>query len=201
MVHFHQLTHLLFIANVLTNRAAAFSPAATLPLTDSGTSSLGGGDGARGMPSLSLISKARITTTTASSTSLLFRKSSHGRRRRGMKSSTNGRNGSTHLQSTASSSSYDNTNPFPARRERILSELQTLLRVLLPATFSGMAAFLALPTICFRVANFVTRVTDPAKIGMLSDAVGTFISLVGILYSILMGQVFGFLYSQKEVSC
>ena len=34
---------------------------------------------------------------------------------------------------------------------------------------------------------------------MLSDAVQSFISLVGLLYSILMGQVFGFLYSQQEV--
>jgi len=47
---------------------------------------------------------------------------------------------------------------------------------------------------------FVTRATDPAKIGMLGDAVASFISLVGLLYSILVGQVFGFLYSQQEVS-
>ena len=40
--------------------------------------------------------------------------------------------------------------------------------------------------------------TDPAKISMLGDAVQSFISLVGLLYSILVGQVFGFLYSQQE---
>jgi len=34
--------------------------------------------------------------------------------------------------------------------------------------------------------------------GMLSEAVSSFIGLVGILYSILVGQVFGFLYSQQE---
>ncbi len=33
---------------------------------------------------------------------------------------------------------------------------------------------------------------------MLGDAVQSFISLVGLLYSILVGQVFGFLYSQQE---
>ena len=35
---------------------------------------------------------------------------------------------------------------------------------------------------------------------MLNDAVTSFISLIGLLYSILVGQVFGFLYSQQEVS-
>lgn len=35
---------------------------------------------------------------------------------------------------------------------------------------------------------------------MLSDVVTSFISLIGLLYSILMGQVFGFLYTQQEVS-
>ncbi|KAL3784598.1 hypothetical protein HJC23_007054 [Cyclotella cryptica] len=85
-----------------------------------------------------------------------------------------------------------------ARRSRFIFELRTFLRVLFPAILSGTAAFLALPSLCFRVANFVTRTTLPGKIGMLSDTVQSFISLVGLLYSILVGQVFGFLYSQQE---
>mmetsp|Transcript_20491 Transcript_20491/g.44474 ORF Transcript_20491/g.44474 Transcript_20491/m.44474 type:complete len:415 (-) Transcript_20491:279-1523(-) len=113
-------------------------------------------------------------------------------------SSITGRTHSTHLQSTTAAAATYSADPFPTRRERILFELKTFLRVLLPATLSGITAFLALPAICFQVANFVTRVTDPAKIGMLSDVVSSFISLVGLLYSILVGQVFGFLYSQQE---
>lgn len=121
-----------------------------------------------------------------------------------------------HIKSTSSSSSSlqatsttyphtngnnnNNNNPYLARRERFLFNLKTLTRVLLPAIVAGVGSFLALPAICFRVANFVTRVTDPVNIPMLSDAVQSFISLVGLLYSILVGQVFGFLYSQQEVS-
>ncbi|KAL7532611.1 hypothetical protein ACHAWF_004188 [Thalassiosira exigua] len=88
---------------------------------------------------------------------------------------------------------------YGARRQRAVFEATTLLRVLAPAVLAGVAATVALPAMCFRVSNFVTRVTDPAKIGMLGDAVSSFISLVGLLYSILVGQVFGFLYSQQEV--
>jgi hypothetical protein len=102
---------------------------------------------------------------------------------------------STSLQSTASNSL------LPTRFSRFTVELRTFLRVIFPALLSGTVAFLSLPALCFRVANFVTRTTDPGKVGMLSDAVQSFISLVGILYSILVGQVFGFLYSQQEVSC
>ena len=98
---------------------------------------------------------------------------------------------STSLQATASL--------IPARRTRFTFELKTFLRVLFPAILSGTTAFLTLPALCFRVVDFVTRTTDPGKIGMLSDAVQSFISLIGLLYSILLGQVFGFLYSQQEV--
>jgi hypothetical protein len=98
------------------------------------------------------------------------------------------------LQAAAASSDL-----IPARRARVAFELKTLFRVLIPAILSGTAAFLTLPTLCFRVAMFVTHTTDPSKIGMLSDIVQSFISLVGLLYSIMMGQVFGFLYSQQEV--
>ena len=91
------------------------------------------------------------------------------------------------------------TDIIPTRRTRFTLELKTLLRVLFPAVLTGTTAFLTLPSLCFHITNFVTRTTDPGKIGMLSDAVQSFISLVGLLYSILMGQVFGFLYSQQEV--
>ncbi|KAL9179003.1 hypothetical protein ACHAXT_011976 [Thalassiosira profunda] len=92
--------------------------------------------------------------------------------------------------------SADNT--FPARRERALFEIRTLIHVLLPAILAGGAAFAAMPALCHRISVFVTRVTDPAQIGMLNDAVASFVGLIGLLYSILVGQVFGFLYSQQE---
>ena len=101
---------------------------------------------------------------------------------------------STSLGSTASSS------VAPARRERFKNELKTFLRVLLPAVIAGLVAFLTLPALCYRVSDFVTLTTIPEKMPMLSEAVSSFLSLVGLLYSILLGQVFGFLYSQQEVS-
>ena len=88
--------------------------------------------------------------------------------------------------------------PFPSRKERVLFEVKTLIRVLFPAIISGAIAFTTLPTLNNQIATFVLKVTDPVKISMLGDAVQSFISLVGLLYSILVGQVFGFLYSQQE---
>jgi len=107
---------------------------------------------------------------------------------------------STRLEATTSSIIHNNNNGIDDRTSRILFEIRTLLRVLLPAILSGLIALLTLPAMCFRVANFVTRTMDHAKIGMLEGTVQSFISLVGLLYSILVGQVFGFLYSQQEVS-
>jgi len=103
----------------------------------------------------------------------------------------------TELQSTSSDvSSGDDS--FLRRRSRFLVELRTLVRVLLPALASGVGAFLAFPALCTRVASFVSRTALPSQMSQLGDAVGSFIGLVGLLYSILMGQVFGFLYGQQE---
>mmetsp|Transcript_18233 Transcript_18233/g.27191 ORF Transcript_18233/g.27191 Transcript_18233/m.27191 type:complete len:385 (+) Transcript_18233:36-1190(+) len=87
---------------------------------------------------------------------------------------------------------------FPSRNERGFFELKTLIRVLLPAIVSGAIAYATLPALNNQIATFVLKVSDPGKISMLGDAVQSFISLVGLLYSILVGQVFGFLYSQQE---
>jgi len=111
----------------------------------------------------------------------------------------------THLQSTTSSSADFNTssnnNPFLSRNNRIQFEIQTLLRVLLPATICGLLSFISLPILNTYITKFIIKYTIlPNQINMLNDAVTSFISLVGLLYSILVGQVFGFLYSQQEVS-
>ena len=107
----------------------------------------------------------------------------------------------THLQSTSSSSDItNNNNPFLSRNNRIQFEIQTLLRVLLPATICGLLSFISLPILNKYITNFIIKYTMPNQINMLNDAVTSFISLVGLLYSILVGQVFGFLYSQQEVS-
>lgn len=126
-----------------------------------------------------------------------------GRRSSSQHSNSN-RASTTYLKSTIAATNNEsennhNNNPFLARRERFFFEIQTLFRVLLPATISGLLAFLSLPTITYYVSNFVTRSIHPNQIGMLNDAVTSFISLIGLLYSILVGQVFGFLYSQQEV--
>eukprot|EP00574_Skeletonema_japonicum_P009290 CAMPEP_0201722542 /NCGR_PEP_ID=MMETSP0593-20130828/6895_1 /ASSEMBLY_ACC=CAM_ASM_000672 /TAXON_ID=267983 /ORGANISM="Skeletonema japonicum, Strain CCMP2506" /LENGTH=331 /DNA_ID=CAMNT_0048213519 /DNA_START=146 /DNA_END=1141 /DNA_ORIENTATION=+ len=104
----------------------------------------------------------------------------------------------THLQAATLSSSMDNKQLFPSRKERGFFELKTLIRVLFPAIISGAIAYATLPTLNNQIASFVLKVSDPGKISMLGDAVQSFISLVGLLYSILVGQVFGFLYSQQE---
>jgi len=102
----------------------------------------------------------------------------------------------TRLQAAALSA-VDNK-LFPSRKERGFFELKTLIRVLFPAIISGAIAYATLPTLNNQIASYVLKVTDPGKISMLGDAVQSFISLVGLLYSILVGQVFGFLYSQQE---
>ncbi len=86
-----------------------------------------------------------------------------------------------------------------SRRGRVLSEVKTLIRVLLPAIVSGIIAAISLPSLSQHVTKFVLR-RGGGGTGMLSDVVTSFISLIGLLYSILMGQVFGFLYTQQEVS-
>src|SRR6056300_1625251 len=102
----------------------------------------------------------------------------------------------TRLQATSAAASIDS--PYLSRRERVFFEVKTLIRVLFPAIISGAVAFLTLPALNNHIASFVLKVTEPTKISMLGDAVQSFISLVGLLYSILVGQVFGFLYSQQE---
>lgn len=102
----------------------------------------------------------------------------------------------TRLHATLAAASIDS--PYLSRRERVFFEVKTLIRVLFPAIISGAVAFLTLPALNNHIASFVLKVTEPTKISMLGDAVQSFISLVGLLYSILVGQVFGFLYSQQE---
>ncbi|KAL7441889.1 hypothetical protein ACHAXM_008098 [Skeletonema potamos] len=104
--------------------------------------------------------------------------------------------GLTRVQAMVSSSSFDQ--PVLTRRERVSFEVKTLIRVLFPAIISGAIAFATLPALNNQIATFVLKTTDPVKISMMGDAVQSFISLVGLLYSILVGQVFGFLYSQQE---
>ena len=63
-----------------------------------------------------------------------------------------------------------------------------------------MLAASAFPTLCRRITKFVVSTTPPGStdVGMIGDATSSFVGLVGLLYSILMGQVFGFLYGQQE---
>ncbi|KAL3806238.1 hypothetical protein ACHAXA_008222 [Cyclostephanos tholiformis] len=79
-----------------------------------------------------------------------------------------------------------------------LEETQTLLRVLLPASASGILATYLFPTLCRHITKFVIETTSGQHVSMLGDATSSFVGLVGLLYSILMGQVFGFLYGQQE---
>ncbi|KAL7470878.1 hypothetical protein ACHAXS_011174 [Conticribra weissflogii] len=111
----------------------------------------------------------------------------------------------TNLRSTTDTASWGSSASnvsfpsfLPARRERIAFELRTFLRVLFPAVLSGGIALAFLPTLSSRISEFVMWTTAAEELPMLNDVVTSFLSLVSLLYSILVGQVFGFLYSQQE---
>jgi hypothetical protein len=111
----------------------------------------------------------------------------------------------TRLRSSASSTDADYASTTTAASTvstatSFLEEARTLLRVLLPASISGMFATCAFPSLCRTITEFVVRTTSAELLGTLGDATSSFVGLVGLLYSILVGQVFGFLYGQQEVS-
>ena len=196
------LFYLVLISNAVLTAVVAFSPASRC------------NNGARlQQSSPAIISLSSPTTTSRSNINSNPPRSSFGggrRRRCGITPSpitgkTIDDTTTTRLHQSVSSSSYaidiDTNPPFLARRERVLFELSTLLRVLLPSLLAGTMATFALPMLSHRIANFITSTMDSsAQVGMLSDVVGSFIGLISLLYSILVGQVFGFLYSQQEVS-
>lgn len=85
------------------------------------------------------------------------------------------------------------------KSERARIQLVTLLRVGLPSVLSGIAAFFAFPALALFLASIVN---DAGVFAVLSQDssqfVQNFLTVSGLLFSILIGQTYAFLYTQQE---
>lgn len=85
------------------------------------------------------------------------------------------------------------------KSERTRIQLVTLLRVGLPSVLSGIAAFFAFPALALFLASIVN---DAGVFAVLSQDssqfVQNFLTVSGLLFSILIGQTYAFLYTQQE---
>lgn len=85
------------------------------------------------------------------------------------------------------------------RRERFARQLRTLLRVGIPSIAAGVLSTLIFPALARRAATVtnsagIFTVLSPAA----ADYTGQFLSVIGLLYSLLVGQTYSFVYSQQE---
>ena len=97
---------------------------------------------------------------------------------------------------------YDIDDAFRASASS--DESSTLYRVLLPSSLMGIFGMCIFPRLCRRITRFVIHSStlhggNMHSLSTLVDATSNFVSTIGLLYSILMGQVYGFLYGQQEV--
>mmetsp|Transcript_21395 Transcript_21395/g.43993 ORF Transcript_21395/g.43993 Transcript_21395/m.43993 type:complete len:393 (-) Transcript_21395:1568-2746(-) len=119
------------------------------------------------------------------------------------KSNHNVRRSTSASSITITDSDYadDNINYALAipRWERFSRQVRTLLRVGVPSIIAGVVSTLAFPAL----ARWAATVTNSARsFTVLSpaatDYTGQFLSVIGLLYSLLVGQTYSFVYSQQE---
>lgn len=79
------------------------------------------------------------------------------------------------------------------RRERFKIQLRTLLRVGVPPIIAGGVATLLFPALVRLQLRLFSTVSASA-----TDYAGQFLSVMGLLYSLLVGQTYSFVYSQQE---
>jgi hypothetical protein len=83
--------------------------------------------------------------------------------------------------------------------ERRKFQIITLIRVGLPSLISGIASFFAFPALALLLASIVN---DAGVFAVLSQDssqfVQNFLTVSGLLFSILIGQTYAFLYTQQE---
>uniref|UniRef100_A0A6S8U768 Uncharacterized protein n=1 Tax=Chaetoceros debilis TaxID=122233 RepID=A0A6S8U768_9STRA len=83
--------------------------------------------------------------------------------------------------------------------QRTKFQLLTLIRVGIPSIISGIAAFYAFPAMALFLASIVN---DAGVFAVLSQDssqfVQNFLTVSGLLFSILIGQTYAFLYAQQE---
>lgn len=86
-----------------------------------------------------------------------------------------------------------------SKSERQRFQLITFLRVGIPSLVSGIAAFFAFPVLALFLASIVN---DAGVFAVLSQDssqfVQNFLTVSGLLFSILIGQTYAFLYTQQE---
>lgn len=87
----------------------------------------------------------------------------------------------------ASSATYSNDLKKGLKLKRM--QLVTLLRVSVPSLVAGVLATRFFPAL-------MKLYPTPGTVSM--DFVGNFLAVVGLLYSLLVGQTYGFVYSQQE---
>ena len=85
------------------------------------------------------------------------------------------------------------------RWQRFSRQFRTLLRVGFPSVVAGVVATLIFPAL----ARLACTVTNSAQVFTLltpaaTDYTGQFLSVIGLLYSLLVGQTYSFVYSQQE---
>jgi hypothetical protein len=85
------------------------------------------------------------------------------------------------------------------KSERTRIQMVTLIRVGVPSVLSGIAAFFAFPALALFLASIVN---DAGVFAVLSQDssqfVQNFLTVSGLLFSILIGQTYAFLYTQQE---
>jgi len=82
---------------------------------------------------------------------------------------------------------------------RVTVQIKTLVRVGLPSVLSGLVAYFAFPFMALTMAGWVN---DPGVFAVLSQDssqfVQNFLTVSGLLFSILVGQSYSFMYTQQE---
>lgn len=103
------------------------------------------------------------------------------------------------LSSSSSSSPARPSKLITTDRERLTVQLTTILRVGLPSLFAGTCAYLLFPTLALTLADIIN---DAGAFAVLSQDssqfVQNFLTVVGLLFSILVGQTYYFMYQQQE---
>ena len=84
------------------------------------------------------------------------------------------------------------------RWQRFSRQFRTLLRVGFPSAVAGVAATLVFPALTRLACTVNSAQTFALLTPAATDYTGQFLSVIGLLYSLLVGQTYSFVYSQQE---
>ena len=86
----------------------------------------------------------------------------------------------------------------PSRVDRASVQIVTILRLGVPSIIAGTASALAFPSLCRGIISVMCRNGGPAAVCASAGFVEQFLGVMGLLFSLLLGQTYGFVYSQQE---